>query len=230
MNKMFNDDAINIIDNMIEKDYKVDLIVTDPPYKVTSRGGYTNAGGIMLSEKMRKGDVFKENKINILDWLPKLYHVLKETGHCYIMCNNKNLYSYLCAVEKSEFHLVKTMIWAKDNKIMSQAYMSQIEFILFLRKGVFTKINNCGTSDLLNYPNKKTKDDNGKIIHPTEKPIELMRVLIENSSKENEIVFDPFMGVGTTCIASILSKRQYLGVELDEKYFKISEERIKKIL
>lgn len=228
MNKIFNDNAISIIDRMIEKDYKVDLIVTDPPYKVTSRGGYTSAGGMMLDDKMRKGEVFKENQVSVFDWLPKLYEILKDTGHCYIMCNNKNLYEFMCAVEKSGFRLVKTMVWAKDNKIMSQAYMSQTEFILFLRKGAFVKINNCGTSDLLQIPNKKTKNENGENIHPTEKPIELMKILIENSSKENEIVFEPFMGVGATCIASLLSNRQYIGVELDENYFKISEERIKK--
>jgi site-specific DNA-methyltransferase (adenine-specific) len=142
------------------------------------------------------------------------------------MCNNKNLQSYLNAVAPAGFQLVKTMIWAKDNKIMSQAYMSQIEFILFLRKGAFVKINNCGTSDLLSYPNRKTKDIEGNPIHPTEKPIELMETLIENSSKENEIVFDPFMGVGTTCIAAVKTDREYIGVELDENYFKIANERI----
>ena len=55
-----------------------------------------------------------------------------------------------------------------------------------------------------------------------------MKILIENSSKEYEIVFEPFMGVGATCIASLLTNRQYIGVELDETYFNISEERIKK--
>ena len=60
--------------------------------------------------------------------------------------------------------------------------------------------------------------------------VELMKILIENSSKENEIVFEPFMVVGATCIASLLSNRQYIGVELDENYFKISEERFEKEL
>ena len=228
MNKIFNDNAIAIMDRMIAKDYKVDLIVTDPPYKVTSRGGYTNAGGMMLNDKMRKGKVFSENEITIQEWLPKLFTLLKDTGHCYIMCNNKNLHEYMTVAKDCGFHLVKTIVWAKDNKIMSQAYMSQTEFILFLRKGSFVKINNCGTSDLLQIPNKKTKDENGKNIHDTEKPVELMKILVENSSKENEIVFEPFMGVGATCIASLLLNRQYIGVELDENYFKISEERIKK--
>lgn len=226
MKQILNENAIDVLDRMIAKNYKVDLIATDPPYKVTTRGGYTNAGGMMLDEKMRKGNVFNENTLTIKEWLPKLYQVLKDTGHCYIMCNNKNLYPFLDAVNDSEFHLVKTMIWAKDNKIMSQAYMSQIEFILFLRKGAFVKINNCGTSDLLQFPNQKTKGEDGKPIHPTEKPIDLMRVLIENSTQEGEIVLDPFLGVGTTAIASKELNRGYIGIELDEVYYRIAKKRV----
>lgn len=229
MNRIYNDDAIVVIDDMILKNYKVDLIVTDPPYKVTSRGGYTSAGGMMLDDKMRKGEVFKENQINITEWLPKLYQILKDSGHCYIMCNNKNLYQFMNAINNSDFHLIKTMVWAKDNKIMSQAYMSQTEFILFIRKGKFVKINNCGTSDLLKIPNKKTKNESGENIHPTEKPIELMKILIENSSKVGDVVLDPFMGVGSTCISSLLLNRQYIGIEIDRKYFKIAKDRIENI-
>lgn len=226
MKTLFNDNAIAILDRMIAKEFKVDLIVTDPPYKVTARGGSTSAGGMMLDDKMRKGKVFKENALTIKEWLPKLYEVLKETGHCYIMCNNKNLYPFLDAVNNSKFHLIKTMVWAKDNKIMSQAYMSQFEFILFLRKGKFVRINNCGTSDLLQYANKKTKGEDKKPIHPTEKPIDLMKVLIENSSKENEIVLDPFLGVGSTSLAAKETNRQYIGIELDKLYYDIACKRI----
>ena len=226
MKRIINENAIDVLDRMIAKEYKVDLIVTDPPYKVTTRGGYTNAGGMMLDDKMRKGKVFKENTLTIKEWLPKLYDVLKETGHCYIMCNNKNLYPFLDAVNNTNFHLVKTMIWAKDNKIMSQAYMSQMEFVLFLRKGNFVRINNCGTSDLLQFPNSKTKGTDGKPIHPTEKPIDLMKVLIQNSSKENEIVLDPFLGVGSTCIASKELNRDYIGIELDPQYYAVAVARV----
>lgn len=226
MKRIINENAIDVLNRMIAKEYKVDLIVTDPPYKVTTRGGYTNAGGMMLDDKMRKGKVFKENTLTIKEWLPKLYEVLKDTGHCYIMCNNKNLYPFLDAVNNTDFHLVKTMIWAKDNKIMSQAYMSQMEFVLFLRKGKFVRINNCGTSDLLQFPNCKTKGTDGKPIHPTEKPIDLMKVLIQNSSKENEIVLDPFLGVGSTCIASKELNRDYIGIELDPQYYAVAVARV----
>ena len=204
-------------------DGSVDMIVTDPPYKVTSRGGYTSAGGMMLDESMRKGTVFKENSITIEQWLPELFRPLKEQGHCYIMCNNKNLHPFLDAVRESDFNLVKTMVWAKDNKIMSQAYMSQVEFILFLRKGKFRKINNCGSSDLLRFDNVRGKS------HPTEKPVDLISHLIENSCGEGDIVLDPFMGTGSSGVACKNLNRNFIGIELDKDYFEIAKKRIEEI-
>lgn len=211
-------DCLEIMSGM--DDSSIDLIVTDPPYKVTSRGGYTSAGGMMLDSAMRSGKVFKENSLKIRDWLPVLYDKLKESGHCYIMCNNKNLADFLAAVTESGFHLVKTMVWAKNNKIMSQAYMSQTEFILFLRKGKFVRINDCGSSDLIHADNPKSK------LHPSEKPVELMEYLIKNSSKEGDLVCDPFMGSGSTGVACVNLNRKFIGIELDPEYFKIAQERI----
>lgn len=198
----------------------VDMILTDPPYKVTSRGGYTSAGGMMLDKEVRKGRVFKENSISISEWLPILHDKLSDKGHCYIMCNNKNLQGFLNESVKAGFNLVKTMVWAKDNKIMSQAYMSQIEFILFLRKGKFKRINNCGDSDLLQHKNPKNKS------HPTEKPVSLMEQLILNSSINGEMVLDPFMGTGATGVAAKNLNRDFIGIELDEGYFNIAKDRI----
>ena len=93
-------------------------------------------------------------------------------------------------------------------------------------KGKGKKINKCGTSDILNVPNKKQKGEDGKNLHDTEKPVELMKILIENSSQEDEIVLDPFMGIGATGVGCIESNRKFIGVELDEKYFNIAKDRI----
>lgn len=179
------------------------------------------------------GRVFKNNDIEIEDYLPKLYKVLKESGHCYIMTNHKNLAHFLKFIDewkdsetKEGFHFIKSLIWDKGNKIMGQFYMSQFEYILFLRKGTGVKINNCGTSDILSVPNKKTKDENSNNIHDTEKPIDLCKILIENSSKENEIVFDPFMGVGSCGIAAQKLGRKFIGIELDGTYYNIAKKRI----
>jgi len=107
--------------------------------------------------------------------------------------------------------------------------MSQFEYILFGRKGKAKRINNCGTSDILSIPNKKTKV-NGKNTHDTEKPVELMEILIDNSTRENEIVLDPFIGVGAVAIASEKLNRRWIGIEIEEKYCEIAKKRIEEIV
>lgn len=177
-----------------------------------------------------KGKIFIYNDIKPESYIPEFYRVLKNGSHCYIMTNHINLQTMLNVATFCGFKFIKSLIWDKKNKIMGLYYMSQFEYILFFRKGVGKKINYCGTSDILSIPNKKTKDENGKNIHDTEKPVELMSILIENSSVEHEIVLDPFMGVGTTAIAAINTNRKFIGFELDEKYFEIAKNRIKKRL
>ena len=145
------------------------------------------------------------------------------------MTNHVNLIEMLNIATECGFHFIKSLIWDKGNKIMGQCYMSQFEYILFFRKGKHKKINNCGTSDILNIPNKKTKDENGKNLHDTEKPIELAKILIENSSNEGDLVLDPFVGVGFVPIACKMLNRRFGGTEIDEEYFNKTVERIEKI-
>ena len=71
-------------------------------------------------------------------------------------------------------------------------------------------------------------DDDGNL-HDTEKPIELMKILIENSTKEGELVLEPFAGIGSTLLACIKSKRHYIGVEIDKKYYETILVRIGEI-
>lgn len=104
--------------------------------------------------------------------------------------------------------------------------MSQFEYILFFRKGKAKKINNCGTSDILSIPNKKTKDIDGKNLHDTEKPVELMKILIENSSNVGNLVLDPFVGIGASALACLESDRNFLGYELDSEYYNVALQRI----
>mgnify|MGYP000913801610 CR=1 FL=1 len=201
----------------------IDLIVTDPPYKTTKRGGHGNSGGMCKNKIFNKGKVFAHNDIK-----PEIYRILKEQTHCYIMTNHVNLYKILTIAKNTGFHFIKSLIWNKGNKIMGQSYMSQFEYILFFRKGKFKKINHCGTSDILNIPNKKTKGEDGKNLHDTEKPIDLMKILIENSSKEEDIILDPFAGSGSTLIAAKVLNRNYIGYEIDKQYYNIAFNKINK--
>ena len=204
----------------------VDMILTDPPYRTTSRGNAGNAGGMLQKELNKKGKVFIENSIKLPEYIPEFFRVLKESSHCYIMSNHTNLIETLNVAQSNGFHFIKSLIWDKGNKIMGQYYMSQFEYILFFRKGRGVKINNCGTSDLISVPNKKTKGLDGKNIHDTQKPVALMEILIENSSKQNDIVLDPFMGSGSTGVACVNTNRNFIGIELDPTYFDIACKRI----
>lgn len=224
MIKLINDDCLNAMKDI--PDNSIDLIVTDPPYKTTSRGNAGNSGGMLQKKINMQGKVFLHNDIKVIEYIPELYRVLKEGKHCYIMTNNVNLQEILNVATSCGFKFIKSLIWNKGNKIMGQYYMSQYEYILFFRKGKGIKINNCGTSDILSIPNKKQKNKNGKNLHDTEKPIDLMKILIENSSNENDIVLDSFMGIGSTGIACKRLNRNFIGIELDEEYFKIAKDRI----
>ena len=225
--QLIHGEALAEMDKLIAKGVKVDIVITDPPYKTTSRGNAGNAGGMLQKKINKSGNVFKHNNIKIEEWLPRVYDLLKENAHSYIMTNHKNLRHYLNIIEENNFTFTKSLIWDKGNKIMGQYYMSQFEYILFIRKGKAKKINNCGTSDLLSVPNKKTKNVDGSNIHDTEKPVDLMEILIKNSTNENDLIIDPFMGSGTTGVACKNLNRDFIGIELDEKYFEIAKKRIK---
>ncbi len=80
-----------------------------------------------------------------------------------------------------------------------------------------------GTSNLLQIPNIKNK------VHPTQKPVELMKILIENSSNEGDIVVDCFAGSGSTGVACLETGRRFFGCEIDKKFFDIAVERIKAV-
>lgn len=94
-----------------------------------------------------------------------------------------------------------------------------------LRKGNAKDINNMGTKNILRIPNIM-----GNKKHPTEKPSSLMGILVTNSSNAGDVVLDPFMGAGSTGVASIESGRKFIGCEIDKNYYDIATERIQEVI
>lgn len=93
--------------------------------------------------------------------------------------------------------------------------------ILMLRKGNAKNINNMGTKNILDIKNIR-----GNKTHPTEKPVELNEIFIQNSSNKGEIILDPFMGTGSCGVACEKLGRNFIGIEIDKKYYEIAKERI----
>lgn len=207
-------------------DASIDLICTDPPYRVTPKGCAGSMSGYWTNTQTNKGKIFENNDIDIQDYIHELYRVLKDKTHCYIMCNQVNLPHFLQVISESKFKFIKCLIWDKGNKICGRFYMNCFEYIIMLRKGGERPINKCGTPDILSVPNKKTKGLDGNNIHDSEKPVRLMELLIENSTNEEEAVLEPFLGSGTTAIACKNLNRRCIGIEIDETYYNIAKKRI----
>lgn len=209
----------------------IDLIVTDCPYHIVS-GGCTNIprkgepGGIFnrrntfTQNNAKTGKLFDYNDIEFSDWLPEVYRVLKNNSHCYIMINARNLANLQEECEKVGFIFQQLLVWNKGNSTPNRYYLNACEFILMLRKGKAKNINNMGCKNIIDIKNIRGKT------HPTEKPVELMKILIENSSNENDIVLDPFMGSGSTGMACKELNRNFIGIEIDKKYFDVACKRL----
>lgn len=226
INKIFNEDCLIGMKRIPDK--SIDCICTDPPYKLIA-GGVTGKlskkiTGICLdytnvNTKNGNGN-FKINTLKFSEWIPECFRILKNDTHCYIMVNDRNLQEMLNETQKVGFKLLNVLVWNKNNAMPNHWYMKNAEFIIMLRKGKANYINNQGSKQCMQFDNVKNK------IHPTEKPIALFEKLIQNSTLENQIVFDPFIGGGTTALAAKNINRKYIGFELDKTYFDIAQKRI----
>ena len=221
MVQLYQGDCLELMKNI--PDGSVDLIVTDPPYRCISggRAGKRNQPtGILMKND---GKLFDHNDVKASEFFPELYRVLKDGTHCYVMVNLLNLQEFMNAAYQAGFKIHNLLIWKKNNVTPNRWYMKNCEFTLFLYKGKAKYINDCGSKQCHEFNNIV-----GRKLHPTEKPVALMEYYILNSSAENDTVLDPFMGAGSTGIAAIHTGRKFIGMELDEKYYKIAAERIEK--
>ena len=222
MIQLYNEDCLKVFQYI--DDRSIDCVITDCPYHVIS-GGCTNLedrlGGFLNADNVdvKDGKMFQHNDIQFSEWMPHIYRVLKDKTHCYIMVNHRNLKSLWEEAEKCGFIFQNLLVWDKGNSTPNKWYMNSYEVILMLRKGKAKNINNMGEKNILRIPNVKNK------VHPTEKPSELMRILVENSTKPGETVLDPFMGVGGVGVACQEAGRNFIGIEIDEKYYDVAVDR-----
>jgi DNA modification methylase len=202
----------------------IDLICTDPPYKVISGGKNTKhkAGWKVSVLKENDGKIFKHNSIKAVEWMGELFRVLKPGREAYIMVNNECLLEYLTVAKQVGFKFHNLLRWDKNTKNANRWYMKDCEYTLFFYKPPARTINNPGSSQGFFAKNPRNKANT----HPTEKPVKLFQHYIENSTEPDWIVLDPFMGYGAAAIACLRTSRQFVGVELDEVYYERTTKRV----
>ncbi len=206
-------------------DSSIDLVVTDPPYRTISGGSGPTSGphrrpvGMLASND---GRIFEQNDVKFSDYLPELYRVLKDRSHLYLMVNFLNLEEATAEIRRAGFDIHNLLMWRKNNVTPNRWYMKNGEYTIFARKGKAKAVNNKGSKTIHDFDNII-----GNKSHPTEKPVDLMRFYIENSSNAGDTVLDPFMGTGACGVAALVTGRNFYGFEMDESYFSIANERLK---
>ena len=198
----------------------IDLIVTDPPYPTISggSGGEGRPVGVLAKND---GRMFAHNDLRFDEYLPDLFRVLRDPGHMYLMVNFLNLEAAMASIRAAGFDIHNLLIWMKNNATPNRWYMKNAEYVIFARKGAAVSINACGSKTVHQFDNIL-----GSKTHPTEKPVDLLRHYIDNSSQPGQVVLDPFCGTGSTLIAARRSDRKFIGIEIDRAFVSIAQMRM----
>ena len=239
--KLYKGDCLEVMDRMIEDGVKVDAIITDPPYGTTQCKWDSVIPFKPMWEQLSR--IIKPNGAILLFGSEPFSSALR-------MSNIKN-YKYDWVWEKSKatnfLNAKKQPLRAKENILVfykkQPTYNPQMTKGKSYNKGIRKKQTKDDVYGSFNqtevksegnrYPRDvlyfKTAETEGKTFHKTQKPVKLMEYLIKTYTNENETVLDFTMGSGTTGVACVNTNRNFIGIELDETYFNIAEERINKL-
>lgn len=199
---IYQNDALSWLSTL--EDNSIDLIITDPPYESLEKH---RAVGTTTRLKTKWFEVFPNSDFDVLFF--NLYRVLKNNSHLYMFCDAETMFLIKPIGEKYGFKFWKPLVWDKKQIGMGYHYRARYEFILFFEKGK-RRLNNLGIADILEAPRI-----NGG--YPTQKPVSINKILIEQSSSIGDLVIDPFMGSGTVGVAARQLNRRFWGSDISKE-------------
>jgi len=195
---------------------KVAQILTDPPYGVAvveSKTGFSQAKGkhrVIANDHLQSEE---EYRTFCQEWLTAAKPYLTEKNSAYIFNSDRMIFSLHDAIRQSGFHFSQLLVWVKTQAVIGRMdYLSQHELIAYGWLGR-RKFRHSKNKSVIVHP-KTAKNT----LHPTMKPVGLLRKLILNGTELHDIVYDPFAGSGSTLIAAVQTKRKCFAVECDLEY------------
>ena len=219
--QLMQGDCLNLMREI--PDGSIDLILADPPYNIARKNNFHTLGraGIDFGEWDKGFDQFS--------WLREIPRILKRNGSVVIFNDWKNIGEIAKHCEALGLTIKDMLRWEKSNPMprnRDRRYITDFECAVWLtNKGAKWKFHRI--SEVYQRPVFKHSVVMGaNKHHPTQKPVRLMEEIILIHSDGGDVVLDPFMGSGTTGVACVNTGRHFIGIELDETYFKIAEERI----
>ena len=214
-------------------DNSIDFILTDPPYNL----GQHSTGNIPLpGRSAMNNDVAEWDMIdfNPEEWADEFIRILKPTGNLFIFTSYNQLGRwYNCLDHK--FDTSNFMIWHKTNpapKIFKAGFLNSCEMIFtcWNKKHTWNFISQAEMHNFIESPICMRPERLADPKHPAQKPVSILKKMIEIASNSDDIIFDPFMGVGSTGIAALELNRRFIGVELDKTYFDAAKRRIESVI
>lgn len=251
-NIIYNGDCVEILNTEVDK-ASVDLIFADPPYNLSGNGlkwERKKVGGdwYMVDEcwdKMAASEYVQFTE----RWICACLEVLKSTGSIYIACSYHNIGEVMVILKQFGFKINNIITWYKANPMPNmtrRVFTHSTEFVVWAIKGKgwifnYEKIKKMNPEkqkdgsqrqmrDLWELPlvqgKERLRGHDGKALHPTQKPEEMLKRIILASSNEGDVVLDPFLGSGTTTYIAKKYGRFWIGIERDSGYVKIAKQRM----
>ena len=245
---IFNEDCLKILYSIPED--SIDMIFADPPYML-SNNGFSCRNGKRVNVNKGKWDEsngFEEDTIFHNEWISACRRILKPDGTIWISGTYHSIYQCGYLLQKNNFHILNDIAWFKPNaspNLSCRFFTASHETIIWARKDKKAKHtfnyeamkNGLFPEDKLKKEKtqmrsvwsittpKKDEKEYGK--HPAQKPFDLLKRIILSSTRENDIILDPFCGSGTTgVVCKYLDNRFFIGIEIDKNYCELAKKRL----
>jgi site-specific DNA-methyltransferase (adenine-specific) len=221
----------------------VDAIFADPPYRLSNGGVSVKGGRLAPVDKgdwdRSLGSFEKDHAFNVR-WLRAARRVLKPDGTLWVSGTHHVIFSLGFALQSLGYRIINNVAWFKPNatpNALHTAFTHAHETLIWASKG--KGVRHTFNYDLINSPNPSVqvssvwriatvpKVEKRMGYHPTQKPLRLVRRALLASTREGDLVFDPFCGSGTTGVAAKELDRFFVGAELEEEYAELAARRTK---
>lgn len=223
-NNIYNVDCYKAIKEL--EDNSIDCVYIDIPYLIQDGGCSQNELSLRM-RRLRNVDL-KEIKDGIdYSIFAEIVRVMKKVN-CFVWCNKQQYYDVMkWFKENTNCFDCEILVWYKQNPspMCNNVWLPDLEYCLYFReKGV--RLNDGYNLKSKHYMSSVNQKDKLEYNHPTIKPLEMVKKHILHTTQENDVVLDCFLGSGTTAVACKELGRKYIGFEIDEKYFRIAQDRL----